>query len=51
MAMLGEWNWWSPPVLRRLHNRIGIHEHGPAISRALVAEPAEASLAGPPTGS
>jgi len=51
MAMLGEWNWWSPPVLRRLHDRIGIHEDGPAISRALVAEPAQASLAGPPTGS
>ncbi len=23
MALLGRWNWWAPPSLRRLHNRIG----------------------------
>jgi RND superfamily putative drug exporter len=28
MAMLGERNWWSPRVLRRLHDRIGM-SHGP----------------------
>jgi uncharacterized membrane protein YdfJ with MMPL/SSD domain len=22
MALLGRWNWWSPPVLRRLHGRL-----------------------------
>lgn len=51
MAMLGEWNWWSPPALRRLHDRIGIREAGPAVSRASVAQPAEPGLAAPPTGS
>ena len=24
MALLGEWNWWSPPPLRRLHARLGL---------------------------
>jgi RND superfamily putative drug exporter len=24
MALLRGWNWWSPPVLRRLHARIGL---------------------------
>jgi len=26
MALLGRWNWWSPPPLRRLHARIGLSE-------------------------
>jgi RND superfamily putative drug exporter len=26
MTLLGEWNWWAPPVLRRLHDRIGFRE-------------------------
>jgi hypothetical protein len=26
MALLGEWNWWSPPVLRRWHARTGLDE-------------------------
>ena len=26
MALLGEWNWWAPGPLRRLHNRIGLSE-------------------------
>jgi RND superfamily putative drug exporter len=26
MALLGRWNWWSPAVLRRLHERIGLAE-------------------------
>jgi hypothetical protein len=26
MALLSEWNWWSPAPLRRLHNRIGLDE-------------------------
>lgn len=24
MTLLGEWNWWSPPPLRRLHTRLGL---------------------------
>jgi RND superfamily putative drug exporter len=26
MALLGRRNWWSPPVLRRLHERLGVGE-------------------------
>lgn len=26
MALLGDWNWWSPRPLRRLHRRIGMTE-------------------------
>jgi uncharacterized membrane protein YdfJ with MMPL/SSD domain len=39
MAVLGEWNWWSPPAMRRLHNRIGIPEGGRGNSRPAIAEP------------
>ncbi|MEQ1786593.1 MAG: MMPL family transporter [Acidimicrobiales bacterium] len=27
MRLAGEWNWWAPAPLRRLHQRIGISEH------------------------
>jgi uncharacterized membrane protein YdfJ with MMPL/SSD domain len=26
MALLGEWNWWAPAPLRRLHDRLGFRE-------------------------
>jgi RND superfamily putative drug exporter len=26
MELLGRWNWWAPPPLRRLHDRIGVSE-------------------------
>ncbi len=26
MKLLGEWNWWAPRPLRRVHRRIGLHE-------------------------
>ena len=26
MTLLGEWNWWAPPLLRRLHDRYGVQE-------------------------
>jgi len=28
MQILGEWNWWAPRPLRRLHDRIGLREAG-----------------------
>jgi len=28
MALLGRWNWWSPPWLRGLHVRLGLGEGG-----------------------
>ncbi len=35
MALLGEWNWWSPPWLRRVHERIGLGESWAVPPRAL----------------
>jgi RND superfamily putative drug exporter len=26
MTLLGDWNWWAPAPLRRLHQRLGLHE-------------------------
>jgi RND superfamily putative drug exporter len=30
MRLLGEWNWWAPAPLARLHRRIGLEEGTPA---------------------
>jgi RND superfamily putative drug exporter len=30
MELLGNWNWWAPRPLRRLHDRFGIDDHAPA---------------------
>ena len=27
MTLLGDWNWWAPGWLRRIHNRLGLQEH------------------------
>ncbi|HEY6637703.1 MAG TPA: MMPL family transporter [Solirubrobacterales bacterium] len=29
MELLGDWNWWAPKPLRRLHERIGLSDTGP----------------------
>ena len=29
MELLGDWNWWAPKPLRRLHRRIGLSDTGP----------------------
>jgi RND superfamily putative drug exporter len=34
MELLGSWNWWAPRPLRRLRDRIGLHELGPATIKA-----------------
>lgn len=34
MALLGDRNWWSPPLLRRLHDRIGLSESDGEAERA-----------------
>jgi putative drug exporter of the RND superfamily len=26
MRLAGNWNWWAPPPLRRLHNRVGVSD-------------------------
>jgi hypothetical protein len=30
MKLLGDWNWWAPRPLARLHARIGLRETAPA---------------------
>jgi uncharacterized membrane protein YdfJ with MMPL/SSD domain len=34
MELLGDWNWWSPRPLRRLHRRIGLSESPAPVSGA-----------------
>ena len=34
MTLLGDWNWWAPGPLRRLHRRFGLSEGGPTVSSA-----------------
>jgi putative drug exporter of the RND superfamily len=29
MKLMGRWNWWAPPALRRLHDRFGLAEQRP----------------------
>jgi RND superfamily putative drug exporter len=60
MALLGSLNWWAPRPLRRLHDRLGLSEAGPAAAvvsderpQDPVASPLEsrspAALAAPPS--
>jgi len=48
MRLAGEWNWWAPGPLRRLHDRIGISEHvdldGPAQTATASATPEPAAI-------
>ena len=50
MTLLGRWNWWAPAPLRRLHQRLGLHEapaHPATLPGAPVAEaPATAQVSG-----
>jgi putative drug exporter of the RND superfamily len=40
MALMGDWNWWAPAPLRRLHDRFGLHESGqrPVLATLVLAE-------------
>ena len=51
LALLGEWNWWSPRPLRRLHDRIGLDEGGRVVSRPSLADAGEPILTAPPSRS
>jgi uncharacterized membrane protein YdfJ with MMPL/SSD domain len=42
MRLLGEWNWWAPGPLRRLHDRIGLSEGAPRPTPAEPGAPAPA---------
>jgi RND superfamily putative drug exporter len=55
MRLAGDWNWWAPAPLRRLHQRIGISEHidldgeeAAARSRTPVAPPLRPAVNGYP---
>jgi RND superfamily putative drug exporter len=40
MKLMGRWNWWAPPALRRLHDRYGLAERaGPAPPRGEDQQP------------
>lgn len=41
MALLGEWNWWSPAPLRALHRRIGLSEEPGRPGDTMRPEPAK----------
>ena len=42
--LAGQLNWWSPPVLRRLYQRIGLAETAPPAGQA-AGRPAATSIA------
>ena len=49
MTLLGEWNWWAPGPLRRLHARFGLREaDAPAPATRAAANPPAKN---PPAGS
>jgi RND superfamily putative drug exporter len=29
MKLMGRWNWWAPPAMRRFHDRYGLVERQP----------------------
>jgi RND superfamily putative drug exporter len=41
MRALGEHSWYAPPVLRRLHNRIGLNDSQPAAQQVTVESPGQ----------
>jgi RND superfamily putative drug exporter len=55
MKLMGRWNWWAPPAMRRLHQRFGLLEEvpaaGPGGERPAGAEPGERVSPQPARGS
>jgi uncharacterized membrane protein YdfJ with MMPL/SSD domain len=47
MKLMGRWNWWAPPSLRRLHDRFGLAEPPPAPRRLQDQEQVGSLHAGP----
>jgi putative drug exporter of the RND superfamily len=46
MALLGDWNWWAPSWLRRIHARIGVRE-APSAAGAHAASVGSPTSGGP----
>jgi putative drug exporter of the RND superfamily len=47
MKLMGRWNWWAPPALRRLHDRVGLSEERPRPPRLEDQERVGSLHAGP----
>ena len=48
MKLMGRWNWWAPPAMRRFHDRFGLAEQRPPAPRSPDQEERVGSLhAGP----
>jgi putative drug exporter of the RND superfamily len=47
MKLMGRWNWWAPPAMRRLHERFGLLEDAPGGAAAPGDRPADAEPAEP----
>jgi RND superfamily putative drug exporter len=47
MKLMGRWNWWAPPSLRRLHDRFGLAEQPLPPPRAAEQERVGSLHAGP----
>jgi uncharacterized membrane protein YdfJ with MMPL/SSD domain len=48
MKLMGRWNWWAPPALRRLHDRVGLAKRHPPAPAGLAGQERVGSLhAGP----
>ena len=49
MKLMGRWNWWAPPAMRRLHDRFGlVEQRPPAPARPSDQEERVGSLHGGP---
>jgi RND superfamily putative drug exporter len=46
MTLLGEWNWWAPAPLRRLHERFGLEEHRPQPQAVALTRPPRSETSG-----
>ena len=50
MKLAGDWNWWAPGPLRRLHDRIGLSEGEPPEEPAVARKTAASRPDGTPCG-
>jgi RND superfamily putative drug exporter len=50
MRLAGDWNWWAPAPLRRLHDRIGLSEHVDLDGEQAATESSDEALAPAPVG-
>ncbi|MFF7989756.1 MMPL family transporter [Kitasatospora xanthocidica] len=50
MSLFGEFNWWAPAPLRRLHRRFGLSEHVELPEIGAAAIPAPRPVGGEPAG-